>query len=330
MSEPLISIEPISDELIAAYEASGMERGRAGRKALEWAFGSNAAPFAVARQSGVIVGISGYIQSRMQFGRDTGLAVQAVDSFVAESMRGKGVFTRLARAYDLHALQSGKDLVWGFPNDNAAPAWFGKLGWRNHGQVPFLIKPLRAGFFSRKLRLPVDFPLTRARDQNLDPISAIGDWGDVLWDRVSRDIGVGIARNRAFLNHRLLSCPQADQYRVVADTDPTNPAIVATREAKKHGGHIAYVMEALGQERLEPLLMSELGRMASRGVEIALVWSYPWSPNYRTLRRAGFLPLPERLRPIHIWFGGTPKTARAERSNEVRQWYLSYLDSDTV
>ena len=42
------------------------------------------------------------------------------------------------------------------------------------------------------------------------------------------------------------------------------------------------------------------------------------------------MPLPERLRPIRIWFGCTPKTASAARVNQSGQWYLSYLDSDTV
>lgn len=330
MPEPVISIEPISDELLAAYETSGMERGRAGPRAIEWTFGHTAAPFAVARHEGAIVGISGYIQSRMQFGQNTGTAVQAVDSFVSEAMRGKGIFTRLARAYDEHARRAGRDLVWGFPNDNAAPAWYGKLGWHRHGQVPFMIKPLRAGFFSRKLRLPIDFPLTFARDQHISAITEIGDWGDALWDMVAPKVGVGTIRDRAFLQHRLFDAPQAQHYRVVADTDHSTPALVATREADKHGGRIAYVMEALAGPSIQPMLMSELGRLASRGVEIALAWSFPWSPNYGVLRKAGFIPLPERLRPIRIWFGSTPKTVHAARANRSNQWYLSYLDSDTV
>jgi GNAT superfamily N-acetyltransferase len=330
MSGPVILIEPISDELLAAYKHSGMERGKAGTQAIEWAFGSNPAPFSVARHDGVIVGISGYIQSRMQFGETSGIAVQAVDSFVSETMRGKGIFTRLAQAYDEHARASGTDLVWGFPNDNAAPAWYGKLGWHRHGQVPFMIKPLRAGFFSRKLKLPIDFPLTFARDQQIEAEIRIGDWGDALWDKVAPEIGVGTVRDRSFLQHRLFDAPQSAQYRVVADAASNSPALVATREADKHGGRIAYVMEALGGPSLQPLLMSELGRLASRGVEIALAWSFPWSPNYRALRNAGFIPLPERLRPIRIWFGSTPKTAQAERANREGQWYLSYLDSDTV
>ena len=330
MSDLKISVEPLSDELMNAYTASGMERGKAGRAAVEWSFGNNPTPFAVARHDGQVVGISSYIQSRMQFGSKVGTAFQAVDSFVFGAMRGKGVFTRLARAYDEHTVASGADLVWGFPNNNAAPAWFGKLGWQSHGQVPFMIKPLRAGIFSRKIGLPLDFPLTLARDQNLTPVTEIGAWGDTLGDIASSDVNIGVLRNRAFLNHRLFAGPQADKYRVVASTDANAPALVATREVEKHGSRIGYVMEALGQRDLELLLMSELGRMASRGIEIALTWSYPWSANFRSLRKAGFWPLPERFRPIHIWFGCTPKTDLAFRANKKEHWYLSYLDSDTV
>jgi GNAT superfamily N-acetyltransferase len=303
MSDAVISIEPLSDELLGAYLASGMERGKVGRHAIEWAFAGNERPFAVARHKGRIVGISGYIQSRMQFGQTVGSGVQAVDSFVSESMRGQGLFTRLARAYHDHRKGSGVDLIWGFPNDNAAPVWFGKLGWHRHGQVPFMIKPLRAGYFSRKLKLSVDFPLSFATDQNIGNVTEIGDWGDAIWDRNSPMIGVGTIRDRAFLQHRLFEAPHAKQYRVVADVSSDNPALLATREADKHGGSIAYVMEALGGPGLEQLLMSELGRVMSRGAEIALAWSYPWSPNYNVLRKAGFFPLPQRLRPIHIWFG---------------------------
>ncbi|MGC9418242.1 MAG: GNAT family N-acetyltransferase [Rhodovulum sp.] len=325
-----VSVEGVSDALLAAYAASGMERGKAGAEALRWAFGGNPAAFAVARHEGEIVGVSAYIRSRMTFGGTAGAGFQAVDSFTTPEMRGKGVFSTLARAYEAHAETTGADLIWGFPNDNAAPAWFGKLGWHRHGQVPFLVKPLRAGYFLRKARLPFDFPVSMARDQNLAPLTGIGDWADTLWERLAPTIGCGTIRDRAFLEHRLFAAPQAETYRTVADTDVSDPALVATREADKHGARIAYLMEALGGATLQDVLMSELGRLRGRGVELVLAWSFPWSPNYQTLRKAGFLPLPARLRPIRIWFGSRPKTPLATRANEEGQWYLSYLDSDTI
>lgn len=330
MTDITISVEGQSPELLHAYVASGMERGNAGSRAIGWAFGGNEAAFAVARSGSKIVGMSSYIRSNMQFGTDQGTGYQAVDSFVAQEMRGKGLFTKLAKAYAEHVQARGADLLWGFPNDNAAPVWFGKLDWTNHGQVPFLIKPLRAGYFLRKLRLRGDFPLTFGQDQNLEPISVVGDWADELWDRFSSGIGCATIRDRAFLDHRLLDAPHAQQYRVVAETAPKDGALVATREAEKHGGRIAYVMEAMGNTALQGVLISELSRLRDRGVELALAWAYPWSPNYSVLRRSGFLPLPEILRPIRIWFGGRAMSPRAAPAMHRENRYLSYLDSDTV
>ena len=330
MTDITISVEGQSPELLDAYVASRMERGKAGSRAIDWAFGGNEAAFAVARSDNKIVGISSYIRSSMQFGANRGTGYQAVDSFVAPEMRGQGLFTSLARAYADHAQARIVDLIWGFPNDNAAPAWFGKLGWTSHGQVPFLIKPLRAGYFLRKLRLGGDFSLSSGRDQNLEPISAVGDWADELWDRYSKGIGCATIRDRTFLNHRLFDAPQAEQYRVVAEATAMSGALVATREAEKHGGRIAYVMEAMGNTALRGILNSELSRLRDRGIELALAWAYPWSPNYSVLRRSGFLPLPERMRPIRIWFGGRAMSDSAANALHRENWYLSYLDSDTI
>lgn len=330
MTDVVISVEDLNIGVLDAYAASGMERGKAGHKAIKWAFDGNKAAFSVARSAGKVVGLSSYIQSRMKFGTQKGSGFQAVDSFVTPDFRGLGLFTRLAENYAEHSKKNAADLIWGFPNDNAAPAWFGKLAWANHQQVPFLIKPLRAGYFLRKLRLGGDFPLSTSKDQNLDPVEAFDEWTDDLWDNYARDISCSTIRDRCFLTHRLLNAPQADQYRVVAERSSNGGAIVATRQAEKHGGHIAYLMEAMGTDLLRGVLTSELSRLRDQGAELALAWAYPWSPNYYTLRQCGFIPLPDKLRPIRIWFGGKEMSHKAECALRRASWYLSYLDSDTI
>lgn len=329
MNNLQISIEAISDDLLTAYAASGMNRGASGRAGLEWAFQGNPMPFAVARLDGEIVGLSAYIRSHLHLAGRQAIAMQAVDSFVFDKARGRGVFTALARAYDQYARAVGADLIWGFPNANAAPAWFGKLGWVPLGQVPFLIKPLRAGFLLRKLRIPFDFPLSLAVDQRLDPEVTVGGWADELWSSLAARIACSTVRDSAFLSHRLFQGPSAATYRIVASKHDGG-ALVATTEAKKHGGHIAYLLEAMGHADLDELLASEMGRLRDRGVELALAWSYPWSANYQSLRKVGFFPLPERLRPIQIWFGSRAFSPTTSAAEETRNWYLSYLDSDTV
>ena len=330
MTKISVGVERLSAEILGAYRAFELDRAEAGEVALKWAMSAEDESFAVARQDGRIVGISAYIKTGMTLNGNLRVGHQAVDSFVSSDMRGKGIFTRLARAYHDHAVRSGAGLIWGFPNDNAAHAWFHNLTWYEHGQLPFLIRPLRAGYFFRKLGLPFDFSIGWARDEHLSPVSTIGDWADALWADVSGKIGCGTIRNAHYLKHRLLDAPHARHYRIVADTDPRTASIVATRDARKHGGHIAYLMEALGGASLADLLRSELARLRETGVELVLAWSYPWSPNYRELRRAGFIPLPERLRPIRIRFGTQPLVDAAACANAPGQWYLSYLDSDTV
>lgn len=328
MIDTVISIEGLGPELLKTYQDWGLERTQYGPGAVDWTFGVDGQNFAVARRDGRIVGISGNIRHAMKFGGKTGTGYQAVDSFVAPEMRGQGLFVKLARAFANQASQTGADLVWGFPNDNAARAWFQRLDWAKHGQVPFLIKPLRASYFLRRLRLSGDFAIARGQDQNLAAVDHIGPWADASWEQYARNIGCATMRDQSFLNWRLFKGPYADQYRVVCD--PGSGTMITSRKLEKHGARIAYIMEAMGGDDLQGMLTSELAQLRDRDVEIALAWAFPWSPNYQALRKAGFFPFPEKLRPINIWFGGLPVTPKARMAQERESWYLSYLDSDTV
>lgn len=325
-----LDVEALSPDVLSLYRAGGLQRLSEGSAAIDWTFRDNPLPFCVARSGGQPVGLSAYVQTRMKLGAGTGIGLQAVDSYVAEAMRGQGLFSRLARSYADAAAARGADLIWGFPNDNAAPAWFGKLGWARHGQVPFLIRPLRAGYFLRRLGLRGDFPLGVRGGAERPPITGLGDWTDALWESFSQTIGCATIRDRAYLAHRLFDAPQAEQYRVVAEPSAEG-ALVATRKTERHGARLAYLMEAMGQpDSLSDLLRAELARLRADGTELALAWSLPWSPNYRTLRACGFLPLPERFRPIRIWFGARPVSPQGTPGAIRDSWYLSYLDSDTI
>lgn len=332
MSALDVSIEALSPDLLEAYAAAGISRGEAGAAAINWTFAHNERPFAVARQHGEVVGFSAYIASDVTLAGVNGRAFQAVDSYVDERCRGQGVFTKLAQAYDDFVQDTSGDLVWGFPNDNAAPVWFKRLGWAHLGQVPLLVKPLRASLLLRRLGLPGDIPLSFSRNQQLTPLQEVGDWADALWEHFGAAVGCASRRDHAFLQWRLFDDCRADDYRVVgaASGAGEDSALVATRTMHKHGGHIAYLMEALGGDAARELLESELGCLREQGAEAVLAWCFPWSPNYRLLRRCGFLPLPERLRSINIWFGARAHTVKARCAQAPGSWYLSYLDSDTV
>ncbi len=328
-----IGLEGSSPALLAAYQVFGLERAGQGEAGLGWTFGAAEAPcppFCVARRDNRIIGLSANIAARVKLGPEEGFAFQAVDSFVSEEARGRRLFSQLAHGFADAAGEAGCDVTWGFPNANAAPAWFGGLGWRNFGQVPFLVRPLDAAFLLRKAGLPGGFRLARgARVASVSPRQFASETDD-LWARFSRDIGCAVVRDADALNHRIFGAPHAAEYRVAMYGEGDERALVVSRVVEKHGSRIAYLLEAIGGAALVPLLASELRHLAIEGAQIALAWCFGWSPNYRAYRRAGFLPIPERLRPVEINFGARALSARGAAAEVRENWYLSYLDSDGI
>lgn len=322
-----LSVEPLSEDVRLAYDDLLPEQAAMGADFLDWKFGATPAGrglFSVARVDSRIVGLSAYLRLDAKLGTARGRSYQAIDSVVANDMQGRGVFTKLASAFS-EAEGGETDVVWGFPNANAAPAWFGKLGWRRHGEAPFLIKPLRTGYLLRRFGLPIDVRVSRLRDSGARPASDVDDRVNEIWNRFAAPIGFSVFRDLAYLRWRLFG-RAGGAYRVVQD----DRALVASTIANKHGGRIGYMMEALGERpRLEELLRSEVGRLADEAADVALAWCYPWSPNYAAYRRLGFMPLPPRLRPIAIHVGSRAYSPLGGVSDDAANWYLSFLDSDT-
>jgi GNAT superfamily N-acetyltransferase len=304
---------------------------------LDWRFSQNPhgpAKFAVAKDGGEVAGMIGLVPTRLRAGRSEVLGYQAIDTMVDPAYRGQGLFVKLGElAQD--ASQLGGEVLWGLPNASAAPGWYGRLGWRNLGQVPLLIRPLRTGFVLGRLYRSLrafDLPLIgKAHDQ----FELIGEAGladvDALWSSVTPDLGTSVDRSGRWLQWRLFDKPGAD-YRVAGACGSSHlEAIVVTRVADKHGARLCYVMDAVSEPGraglLSTVLRSELADAASRGAEAALAWCAPHAPSYPAYRKAGFLSFPPRLRPIEINLGA--RALNAEGTSALASpWTISLLDSD--
>lgn len=308
---------------------------------LDWRFRANphgAAKFALATAGDDTLGMIALVPTRLVNSGGDELGFQAIDTAVDPSCRGQGLFVKLGQcAQD----RLGGELLWGFPNANAAPGWYGRLGWTNFGQVPLLMRPLRSSFLLGRLhpRLrPIDWPIVAnlpARGTVYADGAALEANFDPLWQRTAPDFGVAVDRSGTWMRWRLFDKPGAD-YRCVGVTAASGAleAFVATRVADKHNARLCYVMEALGLPRctaeLANLLRSELSRAARDGAEAALAWCPATAPNYRAYRNAGFFPVPARMRPIEINFGARAlRPAMQPAVAAAANWYVSFLDSDT-
>jgi len=288
---------------------------------------------------GRIIGLIGLISLQLRSSAGPAESFQAVDVIVDPTYRGRGIFAGMGQAAIEGAAQLGKDVLWGFPNDNAAPAWFGRFAWLNFGTVPFMIRPLRSGYFLGRIASDLsrlNFPLIQVRSKADPGVKEIRDFGsdfDELWQRFA-PTGPAVERNSRWMRWRLLDRP-ASHYRIVATEGEGGglAAIVASVLLNRHGGRILYVLEAIGVDAKATarLLKHELGVAAGRGADAALCWCPVNAPNRSGYRRAGFLPFPDRLRPVTIHFGARPlREGRAHAVRDGHDWYLSYLDSDTV
>jgi GNAT superfamily N-acetyltransferase len=336
-----ISLRDFDQSIEKAYRTLFADDPDKTARLLSWRSRSPHGPprFVVATQGSNVAGMIALVPARFCNAPGEGLGYQAIDTAVHPSFRGRGLFVEMGALAQGPAL--GADFLWGFPNANASPGWFGRLGWTNFGPVPLLVRPLRSSFLLERVhpRLRVfDLPLIRKSRRTLaayeNPELLSADF-EGLWRRVSAIYGIAVDRRGDWMRWRLIDKPGAD-YRCVGVTGAGGEldAFVAVKVADKHGGRLCYVMEAIstpeGTDELGRILLAELGLAAQRGSEIALAWCPRSAPNYVAYRKAGFVPVPARMRPIEINFGAralSEEVAAAAASGA--NWYVSFLDSDT-
>lgn len=277
-------------------------------------------------------------------GTDATWALQSLDTLTAEAHRGKGLFGKMATQAYAHADAQGAACVYGFPNGNSAPGFFGKLGWQNLDPLPFMVRPLRSRYLAQRLRLPIptpDVPLSLARAEARPPrgTELVGEprfdeQFTMLWRRC---VGahVGVDRTAAYLRWRLAR-PGVNYRTLALYRNGQLAAYIVYTIYDKHNGRVGYIMELLGdrQRDMQYLLQRALGHIRKADADIVLAWSLPTTLTHQALGRSWFVPFPERFRPIELHFGargfgsygGQASAALHQRSN----WYISYLDSDTV
>lgn len=329
---------PFLEELVAQY---ALLMPSVPPEVLNWRYKTNIGGQALIGQAlmdGKIVGMTPFMRVGLK-SRDVRLsAYHAIDTVVHPDARGKGVFVSLGRATCEAAREQGAKIVYGFPNAAAAKGWFKHNNWVNHGRAPFMVAPLRTGLFAEKLlkRRLLDIPIPRlpSRLTSVTTITRFDNSFDDLWAAFSKDIGCAVNRTSAYLNWRFNQYPSSPYSTVAVQDGPKTVAFVTYRTAKKHGGYLGYVMEAMALPGKEATLVQLLrwvrDELARAGVDALMAKCFPHSPNYASYRHAGFWRIPDRIVPIEIHFGSLALAPEGEVSNKRENWYLSYLDSDSA
>lgn len=339
-------------ELFRACFAKNSERPRS-KESLEWQYFANTTgklfvDVALAPGEQKLAAIYASLPGYMRIAGQRRLMLQSLDTLTDADFRGRGLFVKLAKETFRRAADDGAALIYGFPNGSSAPGFFKKLGWSPLDPVPFLLRPLRLSYAADKLKLPAAAraivpstplvaPFGRRRRKGVVELASADARITKLWERFSTGIGVAIDRDARYFDWRVFRRPDAG-YRTFAFDDGTDlKALVVFTIKDKHGGRIGYVMEVLhdgtfaGKRAASHLLGLTIREMSDAGADSVLAWSMAHSPSFPIYARHAFFPLPERLRPIELHFGVRAfDDAIAGLVTQREQWYLSYLDADTV
>lgn len=270
-------------------------------------------------------------------------AAQSLDTMVDGAFRGMGLFTKLAsRTYE-NMGRDGVGFVFGFPNGNSHHGFVKKLGWLSLDPVPFLFRPLNFGyligralpFLAGRLRIPVPVLGRRGVSEVAGSLPAEEEL-DQLWSKVKPSIRVARQRHGRYLHERFARKPSASyRFRVVRQSGVL-VGLAVYCVSDKHGGRIGYLMELLVDPACGSLasgmLRDVLGDMMKERCDGCLAWCFAHSVNYSSHIRAGFLPLPEWVRPQELHFGVRQLSdfQGAAAVVDRKSWFVSYSDSDTV
>ncbi len=272
------------------------------------------------------------------------IAAQSIDTLTDINYRGKGLFTKLATDVNKRLAADHTPFIYGFPNSSSAPGFFKKLGWEKigDGTVPFLIRPLRPGYFIRqvlKRKSNSARPLRQAEVRH-DKIRAMQGFNDpgvnVLVSRFLEKIKYAICRDSDYLNWRFIEKPE-EKYHIYGYYESGKlKGFVVFAVKQKHGGNIGYLMELI-YDPAEAAIGKKLLRFATRtmrrtGADLVLAWNFKTSPSRPVLSSNFYFEMPERLKTIQLFFGACLFDAGIDRVDffDSSNWYISYCDSDTV
>lgn len=310
---------------------------------LTWAFRSTPGQgwLAVARDDdrvGRIIGVLAAVPTPLRANECKLSAFQAVDLLIDPTYRGRGIFAALGRVLLEGIASIGGSLVWGFPNESAAHAWFERLGWIRLGPVPYMFRPLRTGFLLARIRATRNLFNLRlvSRPRPVPGLSSVNRFGpgtDRLWEAFSKSGICAIDRSAAWMNWRVFERPGAN-YRTVGVYEGNQIlAFVTSTIAPRFGASIHHVLEALccgpkNNRLLLRILQHEVALAAERGADGALCWCPSAAPNRGVYLRAGFVPVPQQFRPAKTYVGLKPLSAIPATITSQNAWYFSLLDFD--
>ena len=172
-------------------------------------------------------------------------------------------------------------------------------------------------------------------NSTIEKIETFGSEYNGIWKKLEKYIPIGVNRDAEYMNWRYVERPGSNYSKYGYFEDNVLKGVVVFTLTRKHNGLVGYLMELLydpeNTKAGKSLLKFASRTLKKNRADVILAWCYSHSFNYTTYRGTGYYDFPEKFRPQKL--GVIVKVLESIYKNEmykIKNWYLSYSDSDTV
>lgn len=258
-----------------------------------------------------------YAVTRMPFmvsGKESRSAL-SMTTMTHPDYRGKGVFTKLARATYETCQEEGVLAIYGFPNKNSEKGFFERLDW------------IRSPSLNEWILTTLEAPSQPEGVEACEPV--FDESYDVFWRKLESRFLAVVPRTRSYLEWRITDCPPeylSGHYRLFEARD--NGALRGYLILKLYHGETearAHVMELLTEdgEVSSALVQAARGYARENNARVLSVWLYDGHVDMPVFEKAGF------QETSNVVWGGRLLGDRTLAGPEIiENWHMTMMDSD--
>ncbi len=284
------------------------------------------------------------------------LIALSLDTMTDQDYEKRGIFSGAAKALYDQLAAKGFSFVFGFPNSKSVNGFLKQLGWHIISPAAVHVYPLDAGpviriktkseclgTAARRISRPALRILgkhvsrkCRAGEVEILREHEFGSWCDELWLRCRTQHALWTVRDFKYLSWRYNMRPEGNYEIFTARSDGRIAGYVITAMQARREGLICFILDILADTGREGVTEALLGSVMSSAMEkdAAMISTLlmPGSVYRSAFRRLCFIPLPQKLFPKEIYFGGRQFDDRL--SPQVFQsptsWHISWGDTDLL
>lgn len=274
----------------------------------------------------------------------------SLNTLTDKRYRGKGIFIGLAEKVYHEEAECGHALCYGMPNPNSYPGFIKKLGFKELGRMPLMLRPLKPSHMVREflrsgalsvLAKPAD-PFFQVRgDQQHDvmvlPVTKERlELVDRFWDAVKGKYPVMNIRDGAFVRFRYLDMPRRTYFPYLALENGEPICFAVGRIMEVAGMQCAMLADFLFADghavAAEALLRKLLHDMQRQGASLAGCLMFGHTQESVVLKKLGFFRCPKKLepQPFPLILRLFDPSLEDKGIYDVKNWFFTMGDYDVI